>query len=45
MFVTHPSPHLEAPTRPSTPKVLRIREHAPTPGFSIVFTLDSHLSL
>jgi len=31
-------PHLEAPTCPFTPKVLQIKERAPTPYPSIVFT-------
>jgi hypothetical protein len=30
---------------PLYPKVLRARERAPTLYFSVVFTLDSHLSL
>jgi len=36
-LVIRPSPHLEALVRPSTPEVLRIKEHTPTPS-SIVFT-------
>jgi hypothetical protein len=38
LFVTHLSPHLGAPARPSTPKVLRARECAPTPYPFAVFT-------
>jgi hypothetical protein len=34
-----------APTCPSTPKVLRAKECAPIPYFSIVFTSNSHLNL
>jgi len=33
-----PSPHLGAPARPSTPEVLRAREHAPIPSPFVVFT-------
>jgi hypothetical protein len=44
-LVIHPSPHLGAPTRPSTPKVLQAKKHAPTPYPSTIFTLESHLSL
>jgi hypothetical protein len=36
-LVTRPSPHPKAPTRPSTPKMLRARECTPTPP-SVVFT-------
>ncbi len=43
-LVTRPSPHLRAPTRPSTPKVLWTREHNPTLYFFVISTLDSHLS-
>ncbi len=32
-----------APTRPSTPKMLRVKERAPIPYFFVVFILDSHL--
>jgi len=39
-----PNPHPGAPARPSTLQVLRARERAPTPYFSAVFSLDSHLS-
>ncbi len=45
LLFTHPSPHFRALTRPSTPKVLQVRERAPTPYPSVVFTLDSYLSL
>jgi hypothetical protein len=45
MLVTLPSPHPGALACPSTPEVLRVRERAPTPYFSVVSTLDSHLSL
>jgi hypothetical protein len=44
MRVTLPSPHPGAPTRPSTPKVLRARERAPTLCSFTIFTSDSHLS-
>jgi len=43
MFFTLPNPHPETPARPSTPKMLQVREHAPTPYSSVVFTLNSHL--
>jgi len=33
-----PSPHLRAPTRPFTLKVLQAREHNTTPSPSVVFT-------
>jgi len=45
MIITLLSPILElhgAPTRPSTPKVLRARQCAPC--YSVVSSLDSHLS-
>ncbi len=42
LLVILPSPYLKALTRPSTPKVMRIREHAPTPYSSFVFTLWIH---
>ncbi len=45
LFVILLSPHLGALAPPSTPKMLRAREHAPTPYSSVVFTLDSHLNL
>jgi hypothetical protein len=45
MLVTLSSPHPGAPTRPSSPKVLRAKERALAPYFSIVFALNSHLSL
>jgi hypothetical protein len=44
-FVTYPSPHLKAPTCPSTLEVLRTKEHTPIPYPSIVSPLDSQLSL
>ncbi len=34
----HPSPYLGALACPSTPKVLQVRKHAPTPCLSVVFT-------
>jgi hypothetical protein len=37
-LVTHPSPHLGAPTHPSTLKVLWTKECTPTPYPSVVFT-------
>jgi len=37
-LVTHPSPHPKAPTRPSTLKILRIRECTLTLSPSVVFT-------
>ncbi len=37
-LVIHPSPHLRAPTCPSTPGTLGAKEHAPTPYPSIVCT-------
>jgi hypothetical protein len=37
LFVTHSSPYPKTPTCPSTPKVLWIRERAPTPYPSIGF--------
>ncbi len=45
MLVTLPSPYPTTPTNPSTPEILRAKEHTPTPHSSVVFTLDSHLSL
>jgi hypothetical protein len=42
MLVALLSPHPGAPARPSTPKVLRAKEHALNPSSSIVFTLNSH---
>jgi len=45
LFVTLPSLYPKTPTHPSTFEVLRTREHTPTPRSSIVFTLNSHLSL
>jgi hypothetical protein len=38
LFFILPSLHLEALTRLSTPKVLRVKERAPTPCPSVVFT-------
>jgi hypothetical protein len=38
LLVNLPSPHPEAPTHPSTPEVLRIRERAPTSSPFVVFT-------
>jgi len=45
MMINFPSPHPKAQARPSTPKVVRIKECASTPYSSIIFTLDLHLSL
>jgi hypothetical protein len=39
MLVIHPSPHPEALTHPSHPKVFRIKERTPTP-FSVVFIFE-----
>jgi hypothetical protein len=44
-LVTHPSLHPRALARPSTPKVLQTRDRTPTLYPSIIFTLDSQLSL
>jgi hypothetical protein len=44
-FVIHPSSHLEAPTRLSTPKVMRTKERTPTPYPLVIFILNSQLSL
>jgi hypothetical protein len=38
VLVKLPSPHLGASAHPSTPEVLRAKEHAPTPSPSVVFT-------
>jgi hypothetical protein len=38
LLVNLPSPHPEAPARPSTPKMLQAKECAPTPFPSTVFT-------
>jgi hypothetical protein len=38
LLVTFPSPHPRVPTRPSTPKVLRAREHTLIPYPFVVFT-------
>jgi len=45
MFITLPSPHPKALAHPSTPKVLQAKKRVSTPYFSVVFTLDLHLSL
>jgi hypothetical protein len=45
LLVTLLSSHPRAPAHPSTLKVLRAKERAPTPYPSTIFTLDSHLSL
>jgi len=45
MIVTLPNPHLGAPARPSTPKMLQVKEHALIPYSFVIFTLDLHLSL
>jgi hypothetical protein len=45
MFVTLPSPHLGAPARLFTFKVLRAKERALIPYSSVIFTLYLHLSL
>jgi hypothetical protein len=45
LLVTLPNPYPEAPTRPSTPEVLRIKECTPIPHFSVVFTLNLHLNM
>ncbi len=45
LLVTLLSPYLKALARPSTPEVLRTKECTQTLHFSIMFTLDSHLSL
>jgi len=45
MLVTLPGLHPGILARPSTPKVLRIKERVPTLYSSVVFTLDLHLSL
>jgi len=39
LLVTFPSPHLGTPARPFTPKVLQVRECAPSPYPSTVFTV------
>jgi hypothetical protein len=43
--VTLPIPHPGTPAYPFTPKVLWIKERAPIPYSSIVFTSNSHLNL
>jgi hypothetical protein len=45
LLVILPSPYLGVPASPSTPKMLRAMERAPTPHSSVVFTLDSHLNI
>ncbi len=45
LLIILPSPYPKAPARPFIPNVLRAREHTPTFHSSVVFTLDSHLSL
>jgi len=45
LFVTILSPYPGALACPSTLKVLRTREHTPTPHSFVVFTLGSHLNL
>jgi len=44
MLVTLPSPIPELQHAPLPLKVLRAREHAPTPCSSAIFRLDSHLN-
>jgi hypothetical protein len=43
-FVTCHNPHPKAPTRPTTPEMLWVKEHTSTFYPSIVFILDSQLS-
>jgi len=38
MLVTRPSPHPKAPTHPSCPQVLQVKERTPTPYSFIIFT-------
>ncbi len=45
LLVILPNPYPIAATRPSTPRVLRAKECTPTLHYSVMFTLDSHLSL
>jgi len=45
VLVNLPSPILELQHTPLPPEVLKARERAPTSYSSIVFILDSHLSL
>jgi hypothetical protein len=45
LLVTLLNPYPRTPTRPSTPEMLRARERTPTLHSSVVFTLNSHLSL
>jgi hypothetical protein len=45
MLVILPIPHPKVPASLFNPKMLWIREHAPTPYSSVVFTSNSHLSL
>jgi hypothetical protein len=44
MLVTLPNPISELQDAPLPLKVLRVRERALTPYFSVVFSLDSHLN-
>jgi hypothetical protein len=44
MLVTLPNPIPELQHAPLPLKVLQARECAPTPYFSVIFSLDSHLS-
>jgi hypothetical protein len=45
LLVTFSNPYPKAPARPFTPELLQARECTPTCHSSVVFTLDSHLSL
>jgi hypothetical protein len=45
VLVILPSPILELQHTPLPPEVLQVNERALTPNTSVVFTLDSHLSL
>jgi len=45
LLIILPSPISELQHAPLPLKVLRAKEHAPIPYFSIVFTSNSHLSL
>jgi hypothetical protein len=42
MFIILPNPIPELQHTPLPPKMLRAKEHAPTPCSSAIFTLDSH---
>jgi hypothetical protein len=44
LLIIYPSPHPEIPARPSTPKMLRAKEHAPTPFPFVVFIFKLKLS-